>query len=54
MISRAWAATTGGGASWLTSLVVATDVLQFITAVLGLVSVCYGLYLFRKKHKAGE
>lgn len=53
-MDRAWAATTGGAASWVASLTVATEVLQFITAVLGLVSVCYGLYLFRRRHKAGE
>lgn len=53
-MKSAWAATTGGIASWSASLVVATEILQFVSALLGLISVCYGLYLFRKKHKAGE
>lgn len=44
MISRAWAATGAGAGGLVASLAVATDVLQFLTALLAFISTAYGLY----------
>lgn len=49
VISRAWAATGAGATGLVASMAVATDVLQFLTALIAFVSAFYGLCLMLKK-----
>jgi hypothetical protein len=46
---KAWGATTLGVGGWWASMNLATDVLQFATALLAFISTGIGLWLFLRK-----
>jgi hypothetical protein len=55
VIEKAWAAYVGGVAGFGVSMAMVTGVLQFITAVLALISTGIGLWLLiRSVRKAGQ